>query len=147
MVTGGNSLLLGFVERLNHDLAHKCPPVRECLYFWAVSCSLNDHELCTEPMNFHASRSGVNVSGWACSFASRRFSFQVFLYPLSSSIHRFFQTIKLRVSAAPTPVERKFGAWIGGSILASLVGNYVFLLCGCNFLMCVVNCVLWSLAL
>ncbi|VDN04173.1 unnamed protein product, partial [Onchocerca ochengi] len=26
MVTGGNSLLMGFTERLNHDLAHKCPP-------------------------------------------------------------------------------------------------------------------------
>ncbi|RCN30462.1 hypothetical protein ANCCAN_23769 [Ancylostoma caninum] len=26
MVTGGNSLILGFTERLNHDLAHKCPP-------------------------------------------------------------------------------------------------------------------------
>ncbi|EJW76230.1 hypothetical protein WUBG_12861 [Wuchereria bancrofti] len=55
MVTGGNSLLMGFTERLNHDLAHKCPP-----------------------------------------------------------------TIKLRVYAAPTPMERRFGAWIGGSILASL---------------------------
>ncbi|VDM50822.1 unnamed protein product [Toxocara canis] len=55
MVTGGNSLIMGFTERLNHDLAHKCPP-----------------------------------------------------------------TIKLRVNAAPTPMERRFGAWIGGSILASL---------------------------
>lgn len=27
MVTGGNSLIMGFTERLNHDLAHKCPPV------------------------------------------------------------------------------------------------------------------------
>ena len=56
MVTGGNSLILGFTERLNHDLAHKCPP-----------------------------------------------------------------TVKLRVQAAVTPSERKFGAWIGGSILGSLV--------------------------
>lgn len=55
MVTGGNSLLMGFTERLNHDLAHKCPP-----------------------------------------------------------------TIKLRVNAALSPMERRFGAWIGGSILASL---------------------------
>ncbi|VDN59441.1 unnamed protein product [Dracunculus medinensis] len=55
MVTGGNSLIMGFTERLNHDLALKCPP-----------------------------------------------------------------TIKLRVNAAPTPMERRFGAWIGGSILASL---------------------------
>ncbi|CAI5449249.1 unnamed protein product [Caenorhabditis angaria] len=54
-VTGGNSLILGFTERLNNDLAHKCPP-----------------------------------------------------------------TIKLRVSAAPLTTERKFGAWIGGSILGSL---------------------------
>ncbi|KAK5967240.1 SWI/SNF nucleosome remodeling complex component, partial [Trichostrongylus colubriformis] len=54
MVTGGNSLILGFTERLNHEVAHKCPP-----------------------------------------------------------------TIKLRVSAAPTPMERRFGAWIGGSILGS----------------------------
>ena len=55
VVTGGNSFLMGFTERLNHDLAHKCPP-----------------------------------------------------------------TIKLRVSAAPSSMERRFGAWIGGSILASL---------------------------
>lgn len=27
VVTGGNSFLMGFTERLNHDLAHKCPPV------------------------------------------------------------------------------------------------------------------------
>ncbi|CAB3410093.1 unnamed protein product [Caenorhabditis bovis] len=54
-VTGGNSLILGFTERLNHALAMKCPP-----------------------------------------------------------------TIKLRVAAAPTTAERKFGAWIGGSILGSL---------------------------
>uniref|UniRef100_A0A0N5AM89 Actin n=1 Tax=Syphacia muris TaxID=451379 RepID=A0A0N5AM89_9BILA len=55
VVTGGNSFLMGFTERLNHDLAHKCPPA-----------------------------------------------------------------MKLRVSAAPTSLERRFGAWIGGSILASL---------------------------
>ncbi|EFP13589.1 hypothetical protein CRE_24886 [Caenorhabditis remanei] len=55
-VTGGNSLILGFTERLNYALATKCPP-----------------------------------------------------------------TIKLRVFAAPTPQERKYGAWIGGSILGSLV--------------------------
>ncbi|CAD6198134.1 unnamed protein product [Caenorhabditis auriculariae] len=54
-LTGGNSLILGFAERLNHELAMKCPP-----------------------------------------------------------------TIKLRVSAAPTSTERRFSAWIGGSILASL---------------------------
>ncbi|KAI1722733.1 actin domain-containing protein [Ditylenchus destructor] len=55
MITGGNSLIMGFTERLNHDLAHKCPA-----------------------------------------------------------------TMKLRVSAAPTPVERRYGAWIGGSIVSSL---------------------------
>ncbi|PAV59628.1 hypothetical protein WR25_08212 [Diploscapter pachys] len=55
IVTGGNSLILGFTERLNHDVAHKCPP-----------------------------------------------------------------TLKLRVSAPPTPTERRFSAWIGGSILGSL---------------------------
>lgn len=55
MVTGGNSLITGFTERLNHDLAHKCPA-----------------------------------------------------------------TMKLRVSAAPTTVERRYGAWIGGSIVSSL---------------------------
>uniref|UniRef100_A0A914XRE9 Uncharacterized protein n=1 Tax=Plectus sambesii TaxID=2011161 RepID=A0A914XRE9_9BILA len=55
IVTGGNSLMQGFVERLNHDLVYKCPP----------SC-------------------------------------------------------KLRITAAPTPLERRYGAWIGGSILASL---------------------------
>ncbi|CAJ0923826.1 unnamed protein product, partial [Mesorhabditis belari] len=57
LVTGGNSLILGFTERLNHDLAHKCPP-----------------------------------------------------------------TVRLRLSAPP-PAERRFGPWIGGSILAS-VGTF-----------------------
>ncbi|KAK0429192.1 hypothetical protein QR680_011243 [Steinernema hermaphroditum] len=55
MVTGGNSYLMGFTERLNHDLAHKCPP-----------------------------------------------------------------TIKLRVTSSPTLMERRFSAWIGGSIVGSL---------------------------
>lgn len=32
--------------------------------------------------------------------------------------------MKLRVSAAPTSVERRYGAWIGGSIVSSLVINY-----------------------
>lgn len=27
MITGGNSLIMGFQERLNHDLALKCPTV------------------------------------------------------------------------------------------------------------------------
>ncbi|EGT40143.1 hypothetical protein CAEBREN_16949 [Caenorhabditis brenneri] len=54
-VTGGNSLILGFTERLNYALATKCPP-----------------------------------------------------------------TVKLRVFYAPIHTERKYGAWIGGSILGSL---------------------------
>jgi len=55
VVTGGNSLIMGFTDRLNYDLAHKCPP-----------------------------------------------------------------NVKLRVTAAPTSVERRHGAWIGGSIVSSL---------------------------
>lgn len=81
MVTGGNSLLMGFTERLNHDLAHKCPPVGILQYIY-------------------------RFVGVICKV-------------------RYFQTIKLRVYAAPTPMERRFGAWIGGSILASLV-SYIF---------------------
>uniref|UniRef100_A0A915M032 Actin n=1 Tax=Meloidogyne javanica TaxID=6303 RepID=A0A915M032_MELJA len=55
MVTGGNSLIMGFTDRLNHDLAQKC-----------------------------------------------------------------LSTQKIRVSSAPTTAERRFGAWIGGSIVSSL---------------------------
>jgi len=55
MITGGNSLVMGFIERLNHDLAHR-------------------------------------------SAAS----------------------MKLRVSGANMPIERRFGAWIGGSIVSAL---------------------------
>lgn len=55
MVTGGNSLIMGFTDRLNHDLAQKC-----------------------------------------------------------------LSTQKIRVTAAPTSAERRFGAWIGGSIVSSL---------------------------
>jgi len=55
MVTGGNSLIMGFTERLNHDLAHR-----------------------------------------------------------SSA------AMKLRVTGANMPIERRFGAWIGGSIVSSL---------------------------
>ncbi|CAD5217870.1 unnamed protein product [Bursaphelenchus xylophilus] len=54
LVTGGNSLIMGFTERLNHDLAQKCN-----------------------------------------------------------------STVKLRVPQSQ-PNERKYGAWIGGSIVASL---------------------------
>uniref|UniRef100_A0A183CPT8 Actin n=1 Tax=Globodera pallida TaxID=36090 RepID=A0A183CPT8_GLOPA len=57
IVTGGNSLIVGFTDRLNHDLAQNCP-----------------------------------------------------------------STIKIRVSNPnySTSTERRFGAWIGGSIVSSL---------------------------
>ncbi|CAJ0573767.1 unnamed protein product, partial [Mesorhabditis spiculigera] len=58
LVTGGNSLILGFTERLSHDLSQKCPP-----------------------------------------------------------------SARIRLSAPPTSMERRFGPWIGGSILAS-VGTF-----------------------
>ncbi|KIH62224.1 Actin, partial [Ancylostoma duodenale] len=41
MVTGGNSLILGFTERLNHDLAHKCPPVSNLFYKYIHSSSFH----------------------------------------------------------------------------------------------------------
>lgn len=34
--------------------------------------------------------------------------------------------MKLRVSAAPTTVERRYGAWIGGSIVSSLVKSFKY---------------------
>lgn len=86
MVTGGNSLLMGFTERLNHDLAHKCPPVGILRYIYLFLC----------------------------------IAFVFAMYQVC-----YLQTIKLRVYAAPTPMERRFGAWIGGSILASLVSSGV----------------------
>ncbi|OZC06460.1 hypothetical protein X798_06551 [Onchocerca flexuosa] len=87
MVTGGNSLLMGFTERLNHDLAHKCPPT---MY------------------------SGLMVTGGNSLLMG-------FTERLNHDLaHKCPPTIKLRVYAAPTPMERRFGAWIGGSILASL---------------------------
>ncbi|CEF67857.1 Brahma associated protein 55kD [Strongyloides ratti] len=55
IVTGGNSLIDGFSERLNHGIAVKCPP-----------------------------------------------------------------TVKIRFNSGTTPMEKRFGAWIGGSIVASL---------------------------
>ena len=61
-VAGGGSLILGFPERLNHDLALRCPPV-----------------------------------------------------------------VKLRVSWAPGgPIERRFGAWIGGSIVSCQPNFYQY---------------------
>ena len=61
-VAGGGSLILGFPERLNHDLALRCPPV-----------------------------------------------------------------VKLRVSWAPGgPTERRFGAWIGGSIVSCQPNFYQY---------------------
>lgn len=44
MVTGGNSCLQGFSERLNRDLASKTPPVSIIIFFFsffegnAISC-------------------------------------------------------------------------------------------------------------
>lgn len=54
----------------------------------------------------------------SCSHASVTVSYCV--------CSQWLQTIKLRVNSAPTPMERRFGAWIGGSILASLVRFYHF---------------------
>jgi len=34
--------------------------------------------------------------------------------------HKCSPSAKLRVTAAPTPAERRYGAWIGGSIVSSL---------------------------
>uniref|UniRef100_A0A914Q3V6 Actin-like protein 6A n=1 Tax=Panagrolaimus davidi TaxID=227884 RepID=A0A914Q3V6_9BILA len=60
-VVGGNSLIMGFPERLNHELALRCPA-----------------------------------------------------------------SVKLRVTWAPPPVERRFGAWIGGSIVSCQPSFYQY---------------------
>ena len=36
---------------------------------------------------------------------------------------RYFQSMRLKLIANNTTVERRFSAWIGGSILASLVSG------------------------
>lgn len=73
-MTGGNSLIQGFTDRLNRDLSAKTPPVR-------------------------------------------------FLFEIVSSngvLTLSLQSMRLKVVAVTSTGERRFGAWVGGSILASL---------------------------
>ena len=46
--------------------------------------------------------------------------FPGFLERLQQELTGLYTGSKVRISASPNPVERKFGSWIGGSILASL---------------------------
>ena len=39
---------------------------------------------------------------------------------IQGELTRMYPSTKVRVNAAGMPVERKFGSWIGGSIVASL---------------------------
>lgn len=82
VVTGGNSCLQGFSERLNRDLASKTPP---------VSSSRNSNYLLPSFESFDL---------WRRNFCS--------------------QSMRLKIISANSSSERRYGAWIGGSILSSL---------------------------
>lgn len=75
IVTGGNTLMTGFTDRLNRDLSAKTPPV--------------------------------------CFFC--------FIITFSALIDLVLQSMRLKVVSSGGTTERRYGAWIGGSILASLV--------------------------
>lgn len=81
VVTGGNTLIQGFTDRLNRELSQKTPPV----------------SYCNVPVTF-------------------------FFFFRTAILKMFdFQSMRLKLIANNTTVERRFSAWIGGSILASLV--------------------------
>lgn len=82
VVTGGNTLIQGFTDRLNRELSQKTPPVSYC--------------------------DGL---------------FTYFYFQKKTVILKMFdfQSMRLKLIANNTTVERRFSAWIGGSILASLV--------------------------
>ena len=82
IVTGGNSLLQGFSERLNRDLSAKTPQVRD--------------KIITNSFN-----------------AIRVVTLMIVIFSLLKSM-------RLKIISASGSGERRFGAWIGGSILASL---------------------------
>ncbi|XP_070340452.1 actin-like protein 6B isoform X5 [Equus asinus] len=95
IVTGGNTLLQGFTDRLNRELSQKTPPEHPGLQsrpspLWLPSLS---HP---QPCPFPEPRRLLPPA------------------PISP------QSMRLKLIASNSTMERKFSPWIGGSILASL---------------------------
>lgn len=106
VVTGGNTLIQGFTDRLNRELSQKTPPVR-------ISMSLN--------MFLSVLTLGLVSDVLQC--LSLHFKFATFCS--SFFFNRvLLQSMRLKLIANSTTVERRFSAWIGGSILASLVRTH-----------------------
>ena len=107
ITVGGNTLINGFIDRLTRDLSSKTPPVsdarrrRSCL----------DLRLETR----HVSLVNMIV---VCRLRFRNVMAHV-QWGYSSIL---FQSMKLKVISSAVSAERRFSSWIGGSILASLVG-------------------------
>lgn len=89
IVTGGNTLLQGFTDRLNRELSQKTPPVGPP---WNPAALLQSAAACP-------------VLSTLCS------------------LHPSPQSMRLKLIASNSTMERKFSPWIGGSILASLVSG------------------------
>lgn len=107
VVTGGNTLIQGFTDRLNRELSQKTPPVSLWISWTVV---------------FHIFRSADGLLN-RYSQSKHVYSYPVFDVMRDDSIWRVcdFQSMRLKLIANNTTVERRFSAWIGGSILASLV--------------------------
>ena len=97
IVTGGNTLLNGFVDRLNRELASKVPPVND----------RELHDICSKDL---AKKSFIEE--FYCWHFSVNFILDYFI---------IFQSARLKIISNNSTLERRFSSWIGGSILASLV--------------------------
>lgn len=98
VVTGGNTLIQGFTDRLNRELSQKTPPV----------CYCDVLSQCYYQTKYQ--------------YLQWKGFFPFLLCGVLSPLNIFdFQSMRLKLIANNTTVERRFSAWIGGSILASLV--------------------------
>nr|XP_025875254.1 actin-like protein 6B isoform X1 [Vulpes vulpes] len=123
IVTGGNTLLQGFTDRLNRELSQKTPPVGALpqqgpgFLSWLSSPGPSPSSFLNSKCSGHQSRP---LSLWLPSlshFQPSPFPEPRCLFPPAPLSP---QSMRLKLIASNSTMERKFSPWIGGSILASL---------------------------
>ncbi|KPP61419.1 actin-like 6B,-like, partial [Scleropages formosus] len=139
IVTGGNTLLQGFTERLNRELSQKAPPVgvhptapethrklpgNACgkLCAGAVMAVKEGKPLLWRPVEepFACEHSSEAPEREDLPLTLVSVSVSLFLSPAVPPHPQTEQSMRLKLIASNSSMERRFSPWIGGSILASL---------------------------
>ncbi|XP_018588754.2 actin-like protein 6B isoform X2 [Scleropages formosus] len=139
IVTGGNTLLQGFTERLNRELSQKAPPVgvhptapethrklpgNACgkLCAGAVMAVKEGKPLLWRPLEepFACEHSSEAPEREDLPLTLVSVSVSLFLSPAVPPHPQTEQSMRLKLIASNSSMERRFSPWIGGSILASL---------------------------